>query len=78
MLLVGLVIGRKWAIAVGGLAWAALVAVSVPIAATDVPLAAALGAANVAVGVFARWVVVWAMRHPRLGGPTLARRYARD
>lgn len=66
MLLVGLVIGRKRAIAVGGLAWAALVAISVPVPASDVPFAAALGAANVAAGVFARWVVVWAIRRPRV------------
>jgi hypothetical protein len=60
MLLVGLVIGRWWAVPLGGVAWAALVAAS--IAPGDVPLAAALGAANVAVGVLARWAVVWLAR----------------
>jgi hypothetical protein len=64
MLLIGLVIGRKWAIPVGALGWAALVAASVPISPSDIPLAVALGAANVAVGVFARWFVAWAIRRP--------------
>jgi hypothetical protein len=58
MLLAGLVIGRWWTIALGGVAWAVLVLLAVPIAPGDVPLAAALGAANVAVGVLVRWVVV--------------------
>jgi hypothetical protein len=62
MLLVGLVIGRWWAIPVGALGWAALVVVAVPISAGDIPLAVALGAANAAVGVFARWAVVWTIR----------------
>jgi hypothetical protein len=62
MLLVGLAIGRWWAIPLGGVAWAALVVVAVSIAPGDVPLAAALGAANVAVGVLVRWTVVWLAR----------------
>jgi hypothetical protein len=58
MLLVGLVIGRWWVIPLGGVAWAVLVVLAVSIAPGDVPLAAALGAANVALGVVLRWVVV--------------------
>lgn len=62
MLLVGLVLGRWWAIPLGGVAWAVLVVLAVSIAPADVPLAAALGAANVAVGVLVRWAVVRAAR----------------
>jgi hypothetical protein len=58
MLLAGLVIGRWWTIPLGGVAWAVLVLLAVPITPGDVPLAAALGAANVAVGVLIRWLVV--------------------
>jgi hypothetical protein len=58
MLLVGLAVGRWWAIPLGGVAWAAVVALAVSIAPSDVPLAAALGAANVAVGVLVHWSVV--------------------
>jgi hypothetical protein len=61
MLLVGLAIGRWWAIPLGGVAWAALV-VAVSMAPGDVPLAAALGAANVAIGVLVRWAVMWLAR----------------
>jgi hypothetical protein len=62
MLLLGLAIGRWWAIPLGGVAWAALVLVGVSIAPGDVPFAAALGAANVAVGMLVRWAVVWLAR----------------
>lgn len=62
MLLVGLVVGRWWVIPLGGVVWGALVVFAVSIAPADVPLAAAFGAANVAVGVVARWTVVWIAR----------------
>jgi hypothetical protein len=55
MLLVGLAIGRWWAIPVGAVGWMVLVVIAVPIGVSDVPIALALGAANVAVGVFVRW-----------------------
>ncbi len=58
MLLVGLVLGRWWAIPLGGVVWAVLVALAVSIVPGDVLIAAALGAANVAVGVLVRWVLV--------------------
>ena len=62
MLLVGLVLGRWWVIPLGGVAWALLVALAVSIAPGDVPLAAALGAANAAVGVLVRSPLVWVGR----------------
>lgn len=62
MLLVGLVVGRWWAIPLGGVAWALLVAFAASLASGDIPLAAALGAVNVAVGVLARWAAVWTAR----------------
>lgn len=62
MLLVGLAIGRWWAIPLGGVMWAVLVVLAVSITPADVPLAAALGAANAAVGVLVRWAVVWIAR----------------
>jgi hypothetical protein len=58
MWLVGLAIGRWWAIPVGAVAWTVLVVLALPIAVSDLPIAAALGAANVAVGVLLRWTVV--------------------
>jgi hypothetical protein len=60
MLLVGLAVGRWWAVPLGGVAWAAVVALAV--SPDDVLLAAALGAANVAIGVLVRWAVVWIVR----------------
>ena len=62
MLLVGLAIGRWWAIPLGGVAWAVLVVVAASIAPCDVPFAAALGAANVAVGALVRWALLWLAR----------------
>jgi hypothetical protein len=62
MWLVGLAIGRWWAIPLGALGWMVLVVVAGPIAARDLPLAAALGAANVAVGILVRWAVVRLVR----------------
>jgi hypothetical protein len=60
--LAGLVIGRWWAILAGAAGWTALVALSVPLAPSQIPAAAALGAANVAVGILARRAVVWTAR----------------
>ncbi len=49
MILAGLVVGRWWAIPLGGIAWAALV---LPLCDWDcLPSAALLGAANTAAGV---------------------------
>jgi hypothetical protein len=62
MLVAGLVLGRWWAIPLGGVAWAVLIVLAVSIAPVDVLLAAALGAANVAVGVLVRWAVEWIAR----------------
>jgi hypothetical protein len=55
--LVGLAIGRWWAIPVGALGWTILVGLSVSIAPGELPAAAVLGAANVAAGVLVRWTV---------------------
>jgi hypothetical protein len=54
MLLFGLLIGRWWAVPLSAAGWTVLVLVAVPISLGDLPLAAALGAANTAVGVGAR------------------------
>jgi hypothetical protein len=54
MLLFGLLIGRWWADPLGAVGWTILVLVAVPISLGDLPLAAALGAANTTVGVSAR------------------------
>jgi hypothetical protein len=62
MLLVGLAIGRWWAIPVGAVAWTVVVVLSVSIAPGELPAAAALGAANVAVGVLVRWTVARLVR----------------
>ena len=59
MLLVGLAIGRCWTVPLGAVAWTVLVVLAVPIATSDLPRAAVLGAASVAVGVLVRWAVVW-------------------
>jgi hypothetical protein len=57
MLVVGLVLGRVWAIPLGAVGWAGVLLVSATISPVDVPVAAALAAANVAVGVLGRRVV---------------------
>jgi hypothetical protein len=57
MLLVGLVIGRWWAIPLGALILPVLVVLTTSVDAADLPLAAALGAANIAVGVVVRRVL---------------------
>jgi hypothetical protein len=54
MLLFGLLIGRWWTVPLAAVGWAVLVLVAVPISLGHLPLAAALGAANTAVGVSAR------------------------
>lgn len=68
MLLVGLAVGRSWAIPLGGVAWAAILVVApTRIGVADLPIAAALGAANVAIGVLVRWLVAQTVRALRPG-----------
>jgi hypothetical protein len=62
LLLVGLVIGRRWAVIVGAVAWAVVLFAPGTIGVVDLPLAAGLAAANIAVGVLARSVLVRALR----------------
>lgn len=62
MLLLGLVVGRRWVIPFGGLAWVVFVVIAVSIAPGGLPLTAALGAANVAVGVLVRRTAAWIAR----------------
>ena len=62
MWLVGLAVGRWWAVPAGALGWAGLVMLSVSVTASDLLVAAALGAANVAVGVLMRWSVARVVR----------------
>jgi hypothetical protein len=54
MLLAGLLLGRWWVIALGGLGWAALLLLGGDIGVGDAPFAAALGAVNVGIGVGVR------------------------
>lgn len=70
MLLVGLAIGRWWAIPLGAAGWAATLLIAGTIGVEEIPAAAAFGAANVAVGVLVRWVVRWALRQV----PSITRR----
>jgi hypothetical protein len=65
MLLVGLVVGRRWAIPLGAVGWVVTVVMAGTIGVADIPLAAALGAANVAVGVLARWAIEWMLGRGR-------------
>lgn len=51
MVVAGLVVGRWWAIPLGGLAWASLLVPFGDCGWSCLPLAAVLGAANTAVGV---------------------------
>jgi hypothetical protein len=57
MIVAGLVAGRLWAIPLGGIAWAGLVAVAGDCGWDCLPLATLLGAANTAVGVALHQVV---------------------
>jgi hypothetical protein len=50
-LILGLIVGRVWAVPAVALAWTGLLIVTGTLAAADIPSAAALGAANAAVGV---------------------------
>jgi hypothetical protein len=69
MLLVGLALGRRWAIVAGGIGWGAALLLAGTIGVADAPLAVALGAANVTVGVLARRLLAWALGlKPRLPG----------
>jgi hypothetical protein len=72
MLLLGLVVGRRWAIPLGAVGWAVTVLMAGTIGVADVPVAAALGAANVAVGVLVRWAIartLWISAAPAADGP---------
>ncbi len=69
MLLVGLVIGRRWAVLAGAVGWATTLLVTGTIGVGDVPLAGALAAANVAVGVLVRWVLGGALQIRRRSSP---------
>jgi len=61
MLLVGLLVGRRWVILVGAIGWAATLLAGGIIGAADAPFAAGLAAANAAVGVGVRWfLTLWA------------------
>jgi hypothetical protein len=62
MLLFGFAIGRWWAIPLGALGWTVLIVAAVPIDLGNLPLAAALGAANTSVGVLARFGLGLALR----------------
>jgi hypothetical protein len=62
LLVVGLVIGRRWAVSVGAVAWSLALFVPGTIGVADLSLAAGLAAANIAAGVLARWVLVRALR----------------
>ncbi len=72
MLLFGLAIGRWWAIPIGALGWTILLLVGVPTGLTDLPVAAALGAANTAIGVGTRLALGLALR----GASRITRLYA--
>jgi hypothetical protein len=72
MLLVGLVVGRRWAIPLGAAGWAVTVMIAGTIGVADIPLAAALGAANVAVGVLVRRVIARTLRIRRRPNPSTA------
>jgi hypothetical protein len=65
MLLVGLLVGRAAAVPVGAGLWAAVLLLIGTIGIADVPLAAALAGANVAVGAIVRWLAVWPLRRLR-------------
>jgi hypothetical protein len=57
MILVGVLIGRWWAVPVSGVAWAVLVVTGASAGIADVPGAAALGAANAGAGVLLRRLI---------------------
>ena len=65
MLLVGLVVGRLWAIPLGAVGWALLLLVTGVLAVGDAPLAMFLGGANVAVGIAVQRFVGWPLRRLR-------------
>jgi hypothetical protein len=65
MPLVGVLVLRAWAIPVGALAWTGLLLLGT-IEMTDIPLAVALAGPNVAIGVFARWLVTCPLRRYRV------------
>lgn len=65
MLVVGLVIGRLWAIPLGGLAWGALLLATGVLGVSGFAFAVVLGGANVAAGVLVHRLVAWPFRRPR-------------
>ena len=60
-----LLVGRAAAVPVGAGLWAAVLLLIGTIGIADVPLAAALAGANVAVGAIVRWLAVWPLRRLR-------------
>jgi hypothetical protein len=64
MLLFGLVVGRFWAIPVGAVVWAVLVAATTD--SSNLAFAAGLGAANTAVAVAVHRAVAMALSEARL------------
>ena len=62
-LLLGLIVGRTWAVPAAALAWTVLLIATGTLAAADIPSAAALGGANAAVGVLAHRAMLSLMRH---------------
>lgn len=62
MWFVGLAVGRWWAVPVGAVLWTLVVVIAVQLTLSDLPLVAALGAANAGVGVLLRTGVAWIAR----------------
>jgi hypothetical protein len=62
MLLVGVFVGRAWAIPAGAVVWVGLLLLGGTIGGDDIPAAAALGGANVAAGALTRRLLTWPSR----------------
>jgi hypothetical protein len=65
VLVVGIVIGRWWAVPAAGLIWLSLLAATSSLGVSEVPIAVALAMANAAVGVAGRKVIALSLRHAR-------------
>jgi hypothetical protein len=68
MLLVGFVVGRPWSVPVGALAWGVLLLATGVVALGELPFAAVVGGANVAVGVVVHRLLAWPLRRLRALG----------